>query len=237
MNPKAASHVLAQVYFILALPLLLMIGAARLALTHEFLRFEYTRPGFPADAYGLSIHDRLALGNFAIDFLFNGEDIAYLAELRLPIDKCWRAPADATDCTMFNESELRHMSDVKEIASLAFSLTAGLLIVALLIVAAACRSRCYLRSVNRGVFLGCVLTLGLLATALVSVTVAWDRMFDAFHELFFAAGTWRFPYSDTLIRLYPEQLFVDASILIAALMTAGALVLLLINGRLTRLLP
>lgn len=234
MNLKAAARVLAQLYFILAVPLLLMIGGARLALTHQFLRLEYMRPGFPTDAYGLSTHDRLALGNYAIDYLFNDEGISSLAELRMPLDKCWRPPSDAMDCPMFNETELRHMSDVKGIANVAFSLATGLLITALLLVAAACRYRSYSRFVYRGIFLGCVATLGLLATALVSVTVAWDRMFDAFHELFFAAGTWRFPFSDTLIRLYPEQLFVDASILIAMLMAAGAVVLLVINSRLAK---
>lgn len=232
MNLKAAARVSAQLYFILAVPLLLMIGGARLALSHQFLHFEYTRPGFPADVFGLSSHDRLALGNYAIDYLFNGEDISYLAERRLPLDKCWQPPGDAMDCPMFNETELRHMSDVKSIANVAFSFAAALFIATLVLAAAACRYGSCLRIVYRGVFLGCVATLGLLATALVSVTVAWDHMFDAFHELFFTAGTWRFPFSDTLIRLYPEQLFVDASILIAALMAAGVVVLLVINSRL-----
>ena len=54
----------------------------------------------------------------------------------------------------------------------------------------------------------------------------WDRAFDAFHEVFFAAGTWRFPYSDSLIRLYPEQLFVDAALLIAIFTSLSAVVLL-----------
>ena len=237
MTSKAAARVLTQLFFILAVPLLLMIGAARLTLSHQFLRFEYSRSGFPADDYGFTTHDRMALGNFAIDYLFNGEDISYLAERRLPLDKCWQPPSAALDCPMFNATELRHMSDVKTLADLVFSIAAVLLVVASVFVVPAYRDRSYLRPVTHGVILGCVATLGLLAAALVSVTVAWDGMFDAFHELFFAAGTWRFPYSDTLIRLYPEQLFVDASILIALLMAVGAMILLVINSRVARLLP
>ena len=55
---------------------------------------------------------------------------------------------------------------------------------------------------------------------------AWDRSFDAFHEVFFAAGTWRFPFSDSLIRLYPEQLFMDAALLIAIFVSLSAVALL-----------
>ena len=122
MTSKAAAHVLTQLFFILAVPLLLMIGAARLTLSHQFLRFEYSRSGFPADAYGFTTHDRMALGNFAIDYLFNGEDISYLAERRLPLDRCWQPPSAALDCPMFNATELRHMSDVKALANLVFSI-------------------------------------------------------------------------------------------------------------------
>ena len=232
MNLKSSAHALVQLFLMLAIAPLLMIGAARLALSHQFLRFEYSRASFPVDAYGLSAADRLALGNYAVDYLFNGEDIAFLADLRLPFEKCWQPPSDALDCPMFNSTELRHMSDVKQMAHLVFSLALALLISAMAIVATTYRDRFFLRSVNRGIFFGCVLTLALLATALVLVTVAWDLVFDAFHELFFLAGTWRFPFSDSLIRLYPEQLFVDASILIAALMAVGAMFLLAINARL-----
>lgn len=233
MNAKSIAHAVAQLIFVLAIPLLLMIGAARLTLSHQFLRFEYSRTGFPADAYGLLASDRMALGDYAIDYLFNGEDIAFLADLRLPIDKCWQPPRDARDCPMFTATELRHMSDVKQMARLVFSLALTVLLAAIAIVVVAYRDRSYFRFVIRGINIGCILTLALLATTVVLVSIAWDQAFDAFHELFFAAGTWRFLYSDSLIRLYPERLFVDASVLIGVLMAVGALLLLLINSRAT----
>ena len=61
--------------------------------------------------------------------------------------------------------------------------------------------------------------------AILSIA-SWDRAFDAFHEVFFAEGTWRFPYSDSLIRLYPEQLFIDAALFVAVFVTLCALTVL-----------
>ena len=40
-------------FFTLAFPFLLVIAGVRLLLSYEFLRFQYQRPGFPADIYGL----------------------------------------------------------------------------------------------------------------------------------------------------------------------------------------
>jgi uncharacterized membrane protein len=41
--------------------------------------------------------------------------------------------------------------------------------------------------------------------------------------MFFEAGTWQFYNSDTLIRLYPQQFWFDASLVIAAMTIGGAL--------------
>ena len=42
---------------------------------------------------------------------------------------------------------------------------------------------------------------------------------------FFAAGTWTFEYSDTLIRLFPEAFWYDAALTIAGLSVGGGLLL------------
>jgi integral membrane protein (TIGR01906 family) len=71
-----------------------------------------------------------------------------------------------------------------------------------------------------------MLTLGLIMTIIVLALGAWDMFFDTFHELFFEAGTWRFEFSDTLIRLFPEQFWFDASVTIGILTTIGAILIL-----------
>jgi integral membrane protein (TIGR01906 family) len=69
----------------------------------------------------------------------------------------------------------------------------------------------------------------------VSAVVAWDTFFTAFHQLFFAGGTWVFAYSDTLIRLFPEQFWFDAALTVGGLTLLGALALLLLSSVVDRI--
>ena len=215
----------------LALPFLLVAGSVRLLLSHEFLRLAYQRPGFPADPYGFTTEDRIEYGVLAIDFLFQSGDSSALAAQRIPRQKCWQLAEDASDCPLFNANELRHLEDVKHIVTIMFSLAVvcGSAVAAFLL---ASRSRSELQPhVRGGLRGGARFTLAAILTLAVVAAAAWDSAFDRFHELFFAAGTWRFPFSDSLIRLYPEQLFVDASLLIGGFCALGAVLILLLTSR------
>lgn len=229
-DPRALHHIV-RLYFSLAIPLLLVISGTRLLLSEQFLRFEYLRPGFPADPYGFTTEDRLDYGFYAINYLFNAETIDYLAALRLPGDKCWNAAAGAADCALFSTREKQHMLDVKQATGVAFALAAIFALVACAI-AAASRFNDELRSdIAVGMGRGCKLTLVAVAVLSVSSLGAWDQAFDTFHRLLFAEGTWRFPFSDSLIRLYPEQLFLDASLAIAVFASLCAAALLWLLSR------
>lgn len=226
MNESRAFRYVVRLYFALAVPLWLALAGVRLLLSEQFLQFEYQRPGFPVDAYGFDIEDRIDYGPFAVYFLFNGEAIDYLASLRLPREKCWNLAPGAVDCPLFSERELRHMADVKHTTSFAFALA---VISAVLGAGTALASRHNgeLRSdIADGVQRGCKLSLISIAALAMIAMAAWDRAFDVFHEVFFAVGTWRFPYSDSLIRLYPEQLFIDAVLLIAIFVAISAVIVL-----------
>ena len=212
----------------LALPYLLVAASVRLLLSHEFLRLEYQRPGFPMDPYGFSTEDRLEYGMHAIDFLFQAGDTGSLATLQIERRQCTPQTADAAYCLLFNSNELRHLQDVKHMVTTMFTMAVvcGIAIAAVMLAA---RFRPGLqREFRRGLRAGAYLTLITIATLAIVAAAAWNSAFDRFHELFFAAGTWRFPYSDSLIRLYPEQLFVDASLLIGGLSIVAALGMLAI---------
>ena len=214
----------------LALPFLLVSASVRLLLSYEFLRLEYLRPGFPADPFGFTTEDRLEYGMHAIDFLFHAEDSAALAARRIPRQKCWQPADTATDCRLFNSNELRHLEDVKRIVTLIFVLA---LIWGIVVMAAVLAARPHpglQRELRQGLRAGAYLTLSAIVTLVVVAAAAWDSAFDRFHELFFAAGTWRFPYSDSLIRLYPERLFVDASLLIGGFCACGAAAILALTS-------
>lgn len=217
---------IARLYFSLAIPFLLLIAGTRLLLSEQFLRFEYSRPGFPADPYGFTAEDRLDYGLFALNYIYNGESINYLARLRLPGEKCWTPAAAGSDCALFSERELQHMLDVQRRTAAAFAL-AAICAIAGVAIAVSSRFSAGLRAdILIGIRRGCMLTLLLvLALAMLSLST-WDYAFEAFHEFFFAEGSWRFPFSDSLIRLYPEQLFIDAALAIALFVSLSALLLL-----------
>lgn len=198
-------------------PLLIMIGV-RLAMTMAFVSFEYHRPDFPPDFYGFTLEDRLRYAPFALDYLLNGEDIDFLANLTFP----GGAP-------LFNNRELRHMQDVKVITEWAYRAAVGL--GAVLIAASAIlwlRGRWHLRA---GLRAGGSLTIAIIALIIVLAFVSWDTFFTAFHEAFFEGDSWLFLTSDTLIRLFPEAFWFDAAIFIGAVAALGAVVLVVIAQR------
>ena len=48
---------------------------------------------------------------------------------------------------------------------------------------------------------------------MVFMFVAWNLAFTVFHNIFFDSGTWTFFYTDSLIRLFPEQFWFDFGII------------------------
>ena len=214
----------------LALPFMLVAAGVRLLLSHEFLRLEYQRPGFPADPYGFTTEDRLEYGMHAIDFLFGAGDSSALARLQIPPQKCWQPADAAANCLLFNANELRHLEDVKRVLTAVFALAAVCALATAALLYAAWSGAGAKRQIKTGLQRGACLTLAAVLTLAVMAVAAWDSAFDQFHEIFFAAGTWRFPYSDSLIRLYPEQLFVDASFFIGGFCAGGAVVMLLLSS-------
>lgn len=208
----------------LAIPILLVIGSVRVVMSRAWLFWEYTRPGLTIDSYGFTVRDRLAYGPYGTDYLVEQRPIQYLEDVRLPAAKCISAATDAADCPAFTQDELGHMEDVQRVTSAVFTLGLLLLIIGGL-------SAILLWRYTRTTFYaalrdGSVLTLGLMMTIVLLASVAWDLFFDQFHALFFAAGTWQFDFSQTLIRLYPEQFWFDAVLTIGVLVVVGALALL-----------
>lgn len=217
-----------RLFLTVAIPILLVIGSVRIVMARAWLFWEYTRPGLVTDSYGFTVEDRLAYGPYGIDYLIEQRPISFLANLRLPADKCIAAAAEAKDCAAFTTDELRHMEDVQRVTTGAF--TAGLGVLALALLSSTLLWRFARRSFYAALRDGGVLTLGLIVVIVITASVAWDAFFDQFHELFFQAGTWQFEYSQTLIRLYPEQFWFDAVLTIGVLVILGALGLIVWAG-------
>ena len=234
MNPKPPLLMILRLFFTLAVPLLLVIGSVRLVMSYEFLRFEYLRADFPADSYGFSVQDRLMHAPYGIDYLLNGEGIDFLGDLRLPGDKCWPPLPETDDCPMYQARALAHLVDAKRIIKAVFSLAFMLGLTAAGLACLAYRSADYRPAIRKGLTHGSLLTVAAVAAIAILALTAWDFFFDRFHELFFAAGTWRFAFSDTLIRLFPERFWFDAAIAIGLLSSAAAIIILIFCHRSTK---
>lgn len=225
----------ANTIVILAVPLLLTIGSVRLVMSNLFLQLEYNRPGFPADMYGFTREDRLAYAPFAIAYLLDpSKDITYLSDLRLPRDNvpvrtCIVDPEDPSLCLMYNERELRHMVDVKVLTQYTYLL--GIVTAVLTGIAVPYLWRTSRADLHFALFRGSILTLTIIGTIIVVALFAWDAFFTGFHTLFFEGDSWLFYYSDTLIRLFPEQFWFDAALLIGSLTSLGTVVLLWFSQR------
>jgi integral membrane protein (TIGR01906 family) len=198
----------------LALPIVLLALNLRLVTGHWFVRWEYGRPGFPPDPFGLSTAERIRLAETCQDFLARNADIALLENLRLPGGE----PA-------FNERELRHMEDVQAVyqALTVAGVIAGAIWVGGSIAFAATKE--VRRRVPTSLFGGSLITLGLLAAVGSFMLISWGDFFTTFHRLFFEGDTWIFPNSDTLIRLFPIRFWIDIAATLVGLLVTEAIAL------------
>lgn len=198
--------VLRRLIITLAVPVITLMLAVRFVASSAFLWAEYHRPGFPADTYGFDTAERMRLGSYGLDYILNLAPESYLADIQ------------TGGVAAFLPTEVEHMTDVKRV--ILYSLTfAGLMLVAALLSARTLPTKAP-GVVRSSLFTGSWLTLVLVAVLGVSGLLGWESFFTTFHEVFFPQGNWQFRMSDTLIRLYPPQFWVDAAL------TAGIIVLL-----------
>jgi len=199
-----------HVLIVLALPAALLAGSLRLTTGHWLVHREYNKPTFPSDPYAITTEERIRLAEVCVDYLVTPAGIDLLEDLELE-----GGPA-------FKERELEHMADVKRALGwvLGIGAVAGAVVVGGVAALAARRPT---RSRAPAALLGgSLLTLGLLAGVGGLMLARWDVFFVGFHQLLFPPGTWTFPFSDTLIRLFPEQFWMDAGVVIVVLLIAEA---------------
>lgn len=211
----------------LLMPVILVLTAVRFLLTPAFISIEYNLPGFPPDPYGFSREDRLSWSDIARNYLLNEEGISFLAELRFP-DGQTAPPAtcrNMDDCTkLYNDRELKHMVDVKNVVQGALDIwLLGLVVLVTLGVWAVFGG--WWPHYRWGLGRGGWLTIVILGGLILFVLLAFGIIFVAFHNVFFESGTWTFHYSDTLIRLFPERFWRDAFLAVGLLAGSAGLVL------------
>lgn len=193
---------LLRVILAAALPLVLLLITARVLMTPLYMQWEYNRPGFPADPFGFTQADRLRYGPLALEYLFNNKGQEFLSEQTL-----------ANGTSLYNKRELSHMDDVKKVTRGLTGFGLGLITVYAIAGALLALPRAARLELCASLRAGSILTIVLIVAGLIAATTAFDWLFTQFHGLFFEGTSWIFPTSDTLIRLFPEQFWVDAFVL------------------------
>lgn len=202
---------------VLFIPVILVIGSIRLLVTDGYLTFEYGKSSFPADVYGFDKDQRLAYAAANFRYVRENQALEVLADQK---------PGEAP---LYNPRELKHMLDVQRVYQSAWrvwQVALGLSVLAGLVLVWRAETRPALASALKW---GGLLSTGLIVVIGSLAVLAWRLWFVAFHQIFFAPGTWVFNTSDTLIRLFPEKFWFDVALTISGLTLGAGLVVTLIG--------
>ena len=119
---------------------------------------------------------------------------------------------------VLNEREQGHMRDVRNVFAGLYVLAGASIVV--LVVANRRRDRAATWRAVRGGALG--LSLGVVVLGVIAL-VAFDQLFEVFHEIFFPAGSFLFdPATDRLVQLFPFQFWQETSMAVGIVIIAIA---------------
>ncbi len=209
---------LATVLFALSVPLLLITSNVRWAANEPRL-YEYSFDHYNVEA-------RTGVARSDLDFAAR-DLIRYFNDGRPTIQTLVTQGGERVP--LYNERETSHLHDVKDLfrtvfraqeVSLAFVLT---YVVGFFVLAGEASLRLLARTVL-GVSL---FTLGLLAVAGIGALVGFQDLWTEFHLLAFTNDLWKLdPDTDHLIQMFPEDFWLDATLLVAGLTALESLALL-----------
>ncbi len=202
-----------QAIIILATILVLVVMPVRVMMQPWIIQFEYNRPGFPPDLFGMDRVERERLALAGVESISGPRGMDALRQARFD---------DGTPA--FTGREISHMDDVRRVTGGLYTAQGVALI--LLVVAAVW----FYRDPRTRPVVAAALRTGAQVTGLAVVgvgifmMVAWNVFFTAFHRIFFAGDSWLFSYSDTLIRLYPVQFWIDVAVMMCVAIIGESLV-------------
>lgn len=172
--------------------------SVRIAFTEKFIEWEYSKKNFPKDRWGMTKEERLELAKLGLRAVLSDKDMEKFKRKKLSNGK--RA---------FTEREIKHMEDVKNLLKLYFPSVYLITLVWFLGVILLKDSRVLIYS---GIFN----TIFLIFLSVLTF-VDYKRAFEIFHIVVFDHYSWKFKYSDTLIRVYPMKFWYDATVFVGAL--------------------
>ncbi len=191
----------------IGIPPFLVLSSVHLFLTPSWIAFEYSRPDFPkADLFA----DKDRLYNATESLLYTTGDRALAQFLALQV---------------YNDREIKHMTDVREIIEkerVFYSIDAAFLVVAVVVLG---RNKTTRALAARGLLQGALLTIALFVIVGGAAAISFNTFFTTFHRVFFQGDTWLFLYTDSLIQFYPLPFWIDTTFGIVGLSVLGALII------------
>lgn len=124
------------------------------------------------------------------------------------------------EVSLFDEREILHMIDVKDLMNYvaAVSVWTGIVLAICAVVGLTIRRREFFASLSRWLR-WCALVWGILIAAVVVIAIIdFTWIFTQFHLLSFANDLWQLdPFRHYLLLLFPERFFLEATLFIALL--------------------
>lgn len=212
-----ALGIIGKVLFIICLPLPLLLGGiALMANNNSFYTSEFQKYNVGRTT-GL---DNTALQNVAdgvISYFNSGEDYINLVVMK-----------DGKPFTVFNEKEVVHLKDVKDLLHLDYKVMAGTLayILAYTGICLFWQKRKHWRRLAQAVLGGSILSLALLLLLGIGSLFDFSALFTQFHLLSFTNDLWLLdPRKDYMIMLFTGGFFYDF-VMFAGIIAAGIAVAL-----------
>jgi integral membrane protein (TIGR01906 family) len=211
-----------KIVVVILIPVILILGSARLLATDTYLALEYGKASFPPDLYGFTSQQRFILASTNIHYV----------RAHLPNDEL--AKQTLNGVPVYNEREVTHMADVQAVFQIILRVWQTAFILILLIGVILIQNGEQKRFAS-AIQWGELLSSGLILAIALFAIFAWQTWFELFHRFLFVPGSWLFSYTDTLIRLFPIKFWFDATLTISILTFVSGVLLAFIGWRAQRL--
>lgn len=219
---KRIFHIILQTLFFICVPAFLITTNVRLVLNSGTL-YDYGFNKYKIEKYtGIEYAQLQSAGQQIRDYFNNDED-----NITISISLHGR-----TVPNLFNEKEVLHMYDVKQLVKMVYlvQLYSAILIVIACLMVFIDSSRKWKKTMPRYFMKGGWLTFSLVLLVALLALVGFDRLFLYFHLVSFSNDLWILdPRHDYLIAMFPQGFFFDCTVAIA--------VLTLLEGAFFGLLP
>ncbi len=188
--------VVAFLLVVLLSPIVFVGLSTRVAFMEWFIEWEYSKEDFPKDRYGLDDEYRKYLAKLGLRAVLSDEGMEEFKRATLPDGRL-----------AFNRREVKHMEDVKNLLEVAFPAVYASALLWVLSLFVLRKPRLVGNALVAGSFFSLLLAGGIGLFSYLN----YDLAFELFHNYVFDPYSWRFRYTDTLLRIYPMKFWKDGT--------------------------